>query len=103
MENSASKRKFRYGTQHWLSKSSAGLLLGFTLSLGLSGLLLRYGFGDIAVFSVQGQLLMWSISPPWLLIFSLSFLFRSGLNAWLYLLLGNAVVWALVFSSAFFL
>gem|GEM_PF-1664328 len=94
--NTGAVKRFRYSTKSWLVKSSAGLILGFLLCLGLTGLLLRYGFGEVSTFSAHGQFLMWLMSPGWLLVVSLSFLFRSGLKAWLYLGAANLLVWALV-------
>lgn len=97
--NTSAVKRFRYSTKGWLAKSSAGLILGFSLCLGLTGLLLRYGFGEVSTFSAHGQFLMWLMSPGWLLVASLSFLFRSGLKAWLYLGAANLLIWAVVLAS----
>lgn len=93
------KKRFKYSAKHWFGKASAGALLGFVLCIGISGIVLRYGFGDIAMFSIQGQFLMWMLSPLWLCLISLCFLFPSGVAAWLCLGAVNGLVWALVFIS----
>ncbi|KMS51935.1 hypothetical protein V474_02500 [Novosphingobium barchaimii LL02] len=86
-------------SRHWLGKASAGLILGFTLALGFSGLLAwAIGVSD-TFFSTKGQVTMWSISPVWCIVLSLCFLFRSGLRAWIVLGLANAVVWAALFAT----
>ncbi|PNU02706.1 hypothetical protein A8V01_25895 [Novosphingobium guangzhouense] len=86
-------------SRDWLGKASAGLILGFVLALGLSGLLAwAIGVSD-TFFSTKGQLAMWSMSPVWCLVLSLCFLFRSGLRAWTMLALASAVVWAGVYAT----
>lgn len=79
----------------WPGKVSAGLVLGFLLALGGSGLFRAvFGIGE-AFFSTKGQLSMWLMSPLWALILSLVFLFRSGWRAWGGLAIANALVWGL--------
>ncbi|MYL99391.1 hypothetical protein GR702_16605 [Novosphingobium sp. FGD1] len=86
-------------SRNWLGKASAGLILGFVLALGLSGLLAwSIGVSD-TFFSTKGQLAMWSISPVWCTVLSLCFLFRSGLRAWIGLGLASAVVWAALYGT----
>lgn len=67
----------------WLAKSTAGVLLGFTLALTCSGLL-AHALAGIAP-SARAQLVMWSIAPVWLVVMSACFFFRSGVRAWLWL------------------
>lgn len=86
-------------SSNWFGKASAGLLLGFTLALGLCGVFARFGPGDIGFYSAQGQFTMWLMSPLWAIVLSFCFLFRSGWQAWSWLALGNLVVWALVWSG----
>lgn len=81
--------------QDWLSKTLAGLLLGFTAALGFSGLFLLMA-SDMGR-SASAQLVMWLLSPVWLTLFSTVYLFRSGLQAWLWLGLLNAAVYTLFF------
>lgn len=94
-----SDAKFRYNNKNWFGKLSAALVLGFTLTIGLTGLLLHYGFGHVGIFSSHGQFLMWLVSPIWLSILSFCFLFRTGLHAWIYLLSANALIWGTVVAS----
>lgn len=68
----------------WWTKSLAGLVLGFTLALGLVGLFAWFGPGGIDA-DTKVQVNMWLIAPIWLLILSFSFLFKTGLRAFGYL------------------
>lgn len=80
-------------SRNWFGKASAGLILGFTLALGFSGLLSwALGVGE-TYFSTRGQLTMWSISPVWCGVLGFCFLFRSGARAWGWLALANLFVW----------
>lgn len=93
----------KHTNAQWFSKACAGLVLGFLLSMGLGGLLLTYGFGEIHIYSIRGQFLMWMIAPVWLFIFSLCFLFHTGLQAFVYLGIANVLVWSAMFSQSRFL
>ena len=64
----------------WWTKSLAGLVLGFTLALGLVGLFAWFGPGGIDA-DTKVQVNMWLIAPIWLSVLSLSFLFKTGLRA----------------------
>ena len=68
----------------WWTKSLVGLILGFTLALGLVGLFAWFGPGGIDA-DTKVQVNMWLIAPIWLLILSFSFLFKTGLRAFGYL------------------
>lgn len=82
-------------SRDWLGKSSAGLLLGFTLALGCAGLFrLAVDVGD--ALSMKGQFVMWMMAPVWGLTLAFCFLFRSGLRAWLWLGGANLAVWAVL-------
>ncbi|MBB6523606.1 hypothetical protein [Pseudoteredinibacter isoporae] len=96
MSEQKSLVKFRYSNKQWLAKLSAAIILGFTLTIALTGLLMEFVFGPVAVFSVQGQFLMWIIAPIWVLILSSCFVFRSGLQAWLYLGAANFLIWPII-------
>ncbi|GAB3292077.1 hypothetical protein [Parahaliea aestuarii] len=89
-------KPFRYTSSDWFGKASAGLLLGFLLSLALGGLLARYGLGGVAPFSIQHQLTMWLVSPLLVIILSACFLFRSSAQAWLWLGGANVFAWVLL-------
>ncbi len=74
----------------WISKTLAGLLLGLALALGSSGLLAA--LLPPMPLPVSGQLVMWLVPPVWLTVLSLVYFFASGLRAWLWLGLANALV-----------
>ena len=88
-------------SRDWFGKVSAGLLLGFVLSLGLCGWFAAFGPGSISFMSAQGQVTMWLMSPLWVGILSFCFLFRSGPVAWVWLSLANLGVWGLLFAKRF--
>jgi len=71
-------------SRNWFGKASAGLVCGFALALGLSGLFWLYGPQGGPV-SGRLQFSMWLMGPLWALIFSFCFLFRDGLRAWAWL------------------
>ncbi len=81
----------------WLAKSLAGGLLGFSLAMGCSGLLLA------ACASLppgtRAQLAMWLVTPVWLGVLSSCYFFRSGLRAWLWLGGANLLVFGLLFLA----
>jgi len=80
---------------HWWRKSIAGLVLGYTLALGLAGLFAWYGPGGIAPGN-KTQFNMWIIAPMWMLIFSLSFLFKTGNRALIWLTIANIATFGLL-------
>lgn len=73
----------------WISKTLAGAVLGLALSVAVSGLFAWWGPGGIdAPDKVQFN--MWVIPLYWMALWSLVYLFRTGLRAWL--ILGSATV-----------
>lgn len=98
MSTDNSAKRFRYTNKQWLAKLSAAIILGFLLTVAVTGLLMDLVFGPVFIFSVQGQFLMWSIAPIWVLILSSCFIFRSGLRAWCYLAAANLAIWPFVWS-----
>ncbi|MBK6707927.1 MAG: hypothetical protein IPG54_10800 [Sphingomonadales bacterium] len=84
--------------KNWFGKVSAGLILGFLLALGASGLFRTLGGVDEAFFSTRGQFSMWMMAPVWALVVSLVFLFRTSLRAWGWLALANVVLWIPIFA-----
>ena len=76
----------------------AGLVLGATLSFALAGLFAWLGPGGIAA-PQKTQFVMWMITPIWMIIFSLTYLFRTGARALLWLMSANFLVYALLFSA----
>ncbi|MFB2800677.1 hypothetical protein [Shewanella seohaensis] len=81
----------------WWTKSLAGLVLGFTLALGLVGLFAWFGPGGIDA-DTKGQVNMWLIAPIWLSVLSFSFLFKTGLRAICYLGLLNILTYIVLYT-----
>ncbi|MFV0595382.1 hypothetical protein [Shewanella sp.] len=81
----------------WWTKSLAGLVLGFTLALGLVGLFAWFGPGGIDA-DTKVQFNMWMITPIWLSILSFSFLFKTGLRAIGYLGLFNILTYIVLYT-----
>ncbi|MEJ0003994.1 MAG: hypothetical protein WDN30_11135 [Pararobbsia sp.] len=69
---------------HWIGKTTAGALCGFALSIASSGLLVRLAPGSSANAS-KAEVAMLAVPLVWIAVFSLAYLFRSGLRAWLWL------------------
>ena len=67
----------------WLSKTLAGLVLGLTLALTASAILM-VPLADLPL-AVSGQLAMWLVPPVWLGTLSLVYFFASGWRAWAWL------------------
>ncbi|TIX51660.1 hypothetical protein [Alteraurantiacibacter aquimixticola] len=85
-------------SKNWFGKASAGLILGFALALGISGILYRsIDVGD-DIFSLPAQFTMWAMGPIWAGILSFCFLFRSGVRAWLWLGGATLAVWLALFA-----
>lgn len=86
-------------SRNWLGKASAGVILGYILALGLSGLIYRAISAGGPGLSTKAQFTMWMISPIWCLIVSFCFLFRSGPRAWTWLGLACALVWLALYAT----
>ena len=80
----------------WWTKSFAGCVLGFTLSLALIGLFALVGPGGIDTSS-KTQFNMWMMAPLWMTVLSFTFLFPSGLRAVAWLGAANTVAYLLLF------
>lgn len=76
-------------TRHWLAKSLAGLIAGFAIAVGLSGLLVWAGPGAPEAPG-KHLVMMWAVIPVWMLTLTFCFIFRNGWRAWLWL--GGAAV-----------
>ena len=100
--NASAKKKpaNRLKSEDWLGKASAGLILGFTLSLGLGGILGSLIFSDISRFSIAHQFTMWVTGPILVLILSSCFLFQSGVRAWVWLGAANFFTWGLLWITS---
>lgn len=82
-------------SRDWFGKVSAAFVPGFTLALALTSTFRTlFAEGD-ALFSAQGQIAMWMMSPIWCALLSLCFLFRSTARAWASLTIANLLAWAL--------
>ncbi|KAF0133510.1 hypothetical protein [Methylocystis sp.] len=86
----------------WVSKTSAGAILGFSLAIGLAGLFAWLTPGGLATAN-KFQLVMWLIAPIWLTTLSLCFFFSSGMRAWLWLGGANLMAYAGLFACRLFL
>lgn len=67
----------------WISKSLAGVLLGFALAMGASAALAAVMAG--IPLATRSQLAMWLVPPVWMGIASTVYFFASGLRAWIWL------------------
>lgn len=81
---------------HWWMKTFAGLILGLTLTYALVAIFAWYGPGGIDA-PAKVQFNMWMIAPIWLLIFSFTYLFKTGFKAFIYLGSANIVFYAIFF------
>lgn len=79
----------------WISKSVAGVVLGLLLGLGCSALFMELAPDMMA--NIKVQLAMWMVTPIWLGVLSMSFLFQDGKRAWMWLVLANTLVFTLYF------
>lgn len=77
----------------WLGQGLAGLILGFTLALGVSKLFML--MTPEMVQTARVQLAMWMVMPVWLTVFAISFLWRRALHAWVMLGILNLAVFGL--------
>jgi cytochrome bd-type quinol oxidase subunit 2 len=85
-------------SEDWLGKASAGLVCGYALAIGLTGLFAWLGPGGLMHSSAKTQLNMWLVAPIWVTVLSTCFLFRSGRRAWAWLLLANALCYLVLFG-----
>ena len=89
--------KYQPIKEDWLSKTLAGGLLGLALALIASSLFANLGPGGLDAPD-KSQFNMWIVPPLWMTVFSLVYMFRSGLRAWLWLggftLVGAAFLFA---------
>lgn len=86
-------------SKDWFFKALAGLVLGFALSVGLSGLFAWFGPGGLFGGSGKTQFTMWMVAPLWCGILSFCFLFRNGRSAWIKLGVATLLTYALLFGG----
>lgn len=91
-------KQLQLNSRNWFGKACAGLVLGFFLALGLSGLFAVIGPGEIGNFSARHQLTMWMIAPLMVAILSGCFMFHTGLRAWCWLGLANLITWGFLYA-----
>lgn len=85
--------KRQLSSRDWFGKSSAGLILGFLLALGASGLFKSAAGLTDTYFTTKGQFAMWLMSPVWAFVLSFCFLFPTTRSAWGWLAIANGAVW----------
>jgi len=90
----------KLSSKDWFGKASAALILGFFIALGVDGILLQTILGGVPMFSEEHQIAMWIVSPIYSIILSFCFFFRSGLRAWSWLALANAIIWGTIFLTS---
>jgi len=81
---------------HWWGKTLVGLFFGLTLAYGLIAIFAWFGPGGIDAKD-KVQFNMWMISPIWLLVLSLVYLFKTTKTAFLYLFSTNVAIYCLYF------
>jgi hypothetical protein len=86
----------------WWSKSAAGVVLGFGLAMALCGLFAWLSPGGPAATN-KYQLTMWLAAPLWAGVLGFVFLFRSGLQAWLWLGGANVLAFGGLYACRHFL
>ncbi|MFC7050449.1 hypothetical protein [Emcibacter nanhaiensis] len=88
---------------NWFGKVSAAVILGFLLSIGLTGLVGQITVGGLPGDANKVQFTMWMTAPIWIALLGSCFLFRTGLRAWLGLGAANVVCYGLLFGGRFIL
>ncbi|MBN3763599.1 hypothetical protein [Burkholderia sp. Ac-20365] len=79
---------------HWIGKTTAGAICGFIIALALSGLLVRLAPGA-SIDAAKAETAMLFVPLVWTGVFSVAYLFRSGLRAWLWLGAASVVTLAI--------
>ncbi|WP_444898191.1 hypothetical protein [Microbulbifer sp. SSSA005] len=85
---------------HWWVKSLCAIFLGLPIAVAIAGLIAMWGPGDVVVDD-KSQFVMWLITPVWLTLVSLVYLFIS-VRRMLSLYLGlNLVLFTLLWVARF--
>lgn len=96
--SSARKPRPKLQSRHWFGKTMAGVVLGYTLSIALSGVV-AWLTPDGLSGGGKIQFNMWMVAPIWATALGFVYLFRDSLRAWLWLGLANGLafpaLWAL--------
>lgn len=75
------------------AKTLAGIVLGMPLAFALCGL---YGYLGPGTLQDNYLVVLWLLLPVWTAVMSMTFVCRSGLRAWGWLILGNAAGFGLL-------
>src|SRR5262249_12256467 len=86
----------------WVSKASAGAILGLGLALSLVGLYAYLGPGGINAPGGRYSLMSHLEAIVWISVFGFCFLFRSGRAAWAWLGAANLIAFAALFACRFY-
>ncbi|SAL32753.1 hypothetical protein AWB64_03053 [Caballeronia sordidicola] len=89
-------------SRDWTLKTLAGVIGGFGIGIAASGLLACLTPGPLDAQN-KFQVAMWLVPPVWIGVMSASFVFRSGLRAWLWLGGANAFGFAMFALARHFL
>lgn len=95
---SMSEARPKLDSRHWFGKTSAGVVLGYTLSVALSGVIAGLTPGGFGGGSGKIQFNMWMIAPLWASVLGFVYLFRDSLRAWLWLALANMAALGLLWT-----
>lgn len=80
----------------WVGKVSAGLICGFLLGLGISGLFKYLVDAGPALYGIESMVSIQLFPIVWTPIVSFCFLFPSTRSAWLWLGLTTVLLWVLL-------
>ena len=89
-------------SRDWLWKTLAGAIGGFGLAIAASGLLACLTPGALDEQN-KFQVAMWLVPPVWIGVMSASFMFRTGLRAWVSLGGANALGFVMLALARHFL
>ena len=88
--------RHRLDSADWVGKTAAGLVLGFSLAVAVSGLCAWLTPGGIAGGNGKIQFVMWLIAPLWAGVLCFVFLFRDSRRAWCWLAVANLLAFGLL-------
>lgn len=80
----------------WWTKTLVGAVLGLSLSIALSSLVLIIGLNFLAQGTIA-QIAMWCIAWFWLPLFFVSYLCKSGQHALVFFSVANIMAFAVLF------
>ena len=102
LKTGRSGKKGEITSRDWTLKTLAGVIGGFGLGIAASGLLACLTPGPLDAQN-KFQVAMWLVPPVWIGVMSVSFVFRSGLRAWLWLGGANALGFAMLALARHFI